>query len=388
MDGVVWEHSRTLLQPTLHKDRISNLGFFEKSLEQCITQIPGDGSTIDVQPLLSNLFIDTAANSLLGHPLGMMGETQLRHSPIDGKKFQKAFMLSLRGCAMRLELGIFAYFLPRSMTSDNWSVVHQLVDYCIDEAFKRKGQANVRDHDSLLDDLVEKTDDKLVIRNLVIQAMMASQDTTPTLIANAIFLLARSPSVWARLREEVATIKPGNYTPDNARKSKLLHHILLECKSYNDMRRISSANHFAVALRLCPVFSTFNRVALRHTTLPTGGGPTKDRPIFVPAGTVVAADFYALHRDKSFYGPNAESFDPDRWQHMQAGPWHYMGFGGGPRACLGKQKALTEASCALIRFAQAFSRIESRDSNPWTGDQKLVAKNVHGCKVALFAAKI
>lgn len=56
------------------------------------------------------------------------------------------------------------------------------------------------------------------------------------------------------------------------------------------------------------------------------------------------------------------------------------------RACLGQQKALAEAACTLIRIAQAFKGIESRDDREWAGDQKLVAKNADGCKVALISA--
>jgi len=61
-----------------------------------------------------------------------------------------------------------------------------------------------------------------------------------------------------------------------------------------------------------------------------------------------------------------------------------MTFGGGMRACLGQQKALAEASCTLIRVTQAFKGIESRDDRDWAGDQKLVAKNINGCKVTLI----
>ena len=63
-----------------------------------------------------------------------------------------------------------------------------------------------------------------------------------------------------------------------------------------------------------------------------------------------------------------------------------MAFGGGQRACLGQQKALAEASYTLIRLAQTFKRIESRDDREWAGDQKLTAKNAHGCKVAMISA--
>ena len=138
----------------------------------------------------------------------------------------------------------------------------------------------------------------------------------------------------------------------------------------------------STALRMFPVFPNLARVALKDTILPTGGGPERRSPIFVAAGTKILADFYALHRQTDLYGENVEEFDPDRWESIQPSPWHFMSFGGGQRACLGQQKALEEASYFMIRLAQMFRKIESRDDREWAGDQKLTAKNVHGCKVA------
>lgn len=98
------------------------------------------------------------------------------------------------------------------------------------------------------------------------------------------------------------------------------------------------------------------------------------------------ADFYTLHRDKEVYGEDVENFNPDRWESIRPGPWQFMAFGGGQRVCLGQQKALAEASYTLIRLAQAFQRVESRDDRDWAGDQKLTARNAHGCQVAMIPA--
>lgn len=46
-----------------------------------------------------------------------------------------------------------------------------------------------------------------------------------------------------------------------------------------------------------------------------------------------------------------DTFDPERWNSVQPGPWQDMAFGGGMRACLGRYKALGEASCVILRLA-------------------------------------
>lgn len=122
------------------------------------------------------------------------------------------------------------------------------------------------------------------------------------------------------------------------------------------------------------------------TILPKGGGPRGDKPIFCPAGTRVVGDFYTLHREEATFGSDPHAFDPDRWNLIEPGPWQNMTFGRGMRACLGRHKALGEASCLLIRLAQNFKRIESRDDAEWAGVVQLVARNINGCKVALIPA--
>lgn len=54
-DGPLWKHSRALLRPTFNKANISDLAPFGTSLELFLKQIPIDGSTVDLQPLLNTM---------------------------------------------------------------------------------------------------------------------------------------------------------------------------------------------------------------------------------------------------------------------------------------------------------------------------------------------
>lgn len=130
------------------------------------------------------------------------------------------------------------------------------------------------------------------------------------------------------------------------------------------------------------------RTALRDTILPTGGGADGFSPIFVPAGSDVMTNFYSLHRDSAVFGPAIETFNPDRWAHIAPTRWEYMAFSGGPRSCGGQHKALMEASYVVVRLAQRFARLESRDEREWMGVVKLLARNSNGCKVALYGEEV
>lgn len=130
------------------------------------------------------------------------------------------------------------------------------------------------------------------------------------------------------------------------------------------------------------------RTALQDTTLPTGGGPYQNKPIYIRKGTKVQASFYALHRDPRVFSPHfsasdVEEFIPERWDKIHPQQWEYAPFGGGQRACMGKEKTLAEASFVICKLAGTFEVLEARDERPWKGRQTLSAKNIHGCKIAL-----
>lgn len=49
-----------------------------------------------------------------------------------------------------------------------------------------------------------------------------------------------------------------------------------------------------------------------------------------------------------------------------------------------EQFALMEVSYITVRLLQEFSRLESRDPEPWRERMTFVCNNLGGCKVALF----
>ena len=71
---------------------------------------------------------------------------------------------------------------------------------------------------------------------------------------------------------------------------------------------------YCLALRLYPIVQGTSRVAVKDTTLPTGGGDDGKSPILVTQGSLVIFHLFALHKRKDFWGPDADEFRPERWQ--------------------------------------------------------------------------
>ncbi|KAJ5737455.1 Cytochrome P450 E-class CYP52 [Penicillium malachiteum] len=130
------------------------------------------------------------------------------------------------------------------------------------------------------------------------------------------------------------------------------------------------------------------RVAAKTTVIPSGGGPDGRSPLLIPKGTGVGYSVYHMHRLRSLYGKDANEFRPERWldQELEDIGWGFMPFHGGSRICLGKELALEEASCAIIRILQAFPglKLPPGTSTVPPGEEKqtltIVVMSADGCK--------
>ncbi|MCJ1458141.1 hypothetical protein MMC28_008512 [Mycoblastus sanguinarius] len=362
-----------LLKPSFSKENMTDLLTLERYLKMVINRIPKDGSTVDLQPLFFSLFLDSSTLFLFGESIeSLSGDTS-----VDAERFLKAFDYAMFGSGFRIALGPFKFLYRDPKWLESCKITHKFAEKYVDKALEYRQASQSRAKDSMPKDhtnrqqhillfaMAEQTDDRTGLRNQILQALMAAQETTAALISNVFFLLARHPITWQRLREEVVSLGDREPDLDLHRNMKYLRNILNE------------------TLRLYPVFPQMNRVALNNTTLPVGGGPDGTSPIYIPAGTMFDTSWYVLHRIPSIWGPDADVFNPDRWDTIKPRAWEYVPFGGGQRGCAGRVKALTEASYVIVRMMQEFHHIESRNKREWTGHVQLTAKNANGCKVAL-----
>ena len=69
------------------------------------------------------------------------------------------------------------------------------------------------------------------IREELINILLAGRDTTASLLSNMFFELARRPEIFAKLREEVATLEGRTPTYQELKNLKYVKWCLNECKS-------------------------------------------------------------------------------------------------------------------------------------------------------------
>jgi cytochrome P450 len=87
-DGGEWEASRALLRPNFIRSQVGDLDTFEVHISNLISNIPRDGSTVDLQALFFMLTMDSATDFLFGQSTDVLGDSGTSGA---GERFADAF---------------------------------------------------------------------------------------------------------------------------------------------------------------------------------------------------------------------------------------------------------------------------------------------------------
>ena len=374
-DGTFWEHSRALIKPTFARSQIADLHLktFDAQVKRLIALIPGDGSSVDLQPLFGRLALDSSTEFLFGESVGSLSSASIAK---DAQDFLDAYNHGQMMIGKRFQLPHWNILTWDRKFRRSCLVAHKFVEKHISRArheMDKVGEKEVSPTRFILaHELVKASEDEVDIRNQLLNTFLPAHEATGVALTNVFFQLARNPEVYLRLRKEI--LESGSY--DTAWTFERL----------KSLRYLQNVIH--ETFRLNPTIGTTIRIALRDTILPTGGGsPVNKTPLHVNKGDVITFSLYSLHRRKDLFGDDADIFKPERWETLRPPHWSYMPFSGGPRVCLGQNLALTEVAYALVKIVQAFKTIENRDPVlDFIEVYKLTTDSKNGAKVAFSRA--
>ncbi|KAH8901148.1 n-alkane-inducible cytochrome P450 [Thozetella sp. PMI_491] len=360
-DGDAWVHSRAMLRPSFTRDQVANLDLTDKHILDLLGAVV-PGANVDLKPLLFDFTLDSATEFFLGHSTNALDKNHENET----SSFGRAFDVAVEAISREVRLVPFSRFMPHSKeVKESYRICRSHARKFVEDAIS-KGSLGVAEENkgrrNFILELASTGMNTEKVTNEVIALLTAGRDTTSALLSNFFFLVARRPDVWSNLR--AGATRFGEETP-----------------SYEQLRDLKYTRWCVnEALRLYPPIAINSRTAVRDTVLPRGGGRLGDRPLHVPKGSRVMWHSYSLHRRKEVYGDDAHEFRPERWETLRPS-WDYIPFHGGPRICLGQQYALTETFLVIVRFAQAFARLESRDSRPFAGSMSLSLASANGVHV-------
>ncbi|KIL67120.1 hypothetical protein M378DRAFT_23065 [Amanita muscaria Koide BX008] len=376
-DGDMWKFHRSISRPAFTRERISDYEIFDRHTKMVISQLKNrlkQGYAVDFQDLMSRFTLDTATEFLFGtcvhslstslpYPHNVVSSIPLDPEPAatsSSEAFSDAFMDALKTITDRQRFG---WIWPlreifEDKTRKPMKIVDGFIQPIVKEALakKRAGKLNEKkreeeasDHleegETLLDHLVQVTEDLQVIKDEILNIMIAGRDTTAGTLTFIVYLLAMHPPVMARLRQEILEKVGPTKLPDQD-----------DIKDMKYLRAVINET-----LRLFPIVPFNARETVNATTWPHPD-PTQ-KPYYIPAGTRTAYSVFMMHRRKDLWGPDADEFDPDRFlddrlkKYMIKNSFIFLPFNAGPRICLGQQFAYNEMSFMLVRLLQSFSSV-------------------------------
>jgi len=280
------------------------------------------GTLVDVPGDMTKLTLETISRTGFGHDFGSF-ERSRPHPFVEA-------MVGTLSYAQRLN-GLPFPALNRAAARRNETDMAYLNDTVDDLVRVRK--ASCGGDGDLLDRMLEtahpETGERLSAENVrrqVITFLVAGHETTSGALSFALHYLSLHPEIAARARAEVDRVWGDAKVPGYEQVARLRY-----------VRRVLDET-----LRLWPTAPGFSREAREDTVL------AGEHPMRKGAWALVLTPL--LHRDPEAWGPDAERFDPDRFDAaaVRARPAHvFKPWGTGARACIGRQFALHEATLVL-----------------------------------------
>lgn len=309
---------RRLAQPAFHPGRLPG---YAQAMSSCIDQVTGswrEGQIIDVPAETMTITCKVTTATLFSNTLPPARLDQLLDdvtTVFDGLYQRMLLIPPLDRLPTR---GNRAYLSART----------RLRDTCDQIIAQRR--ADSVDHGDLLSALIAACDPEdgdrgmtdAEISDTILIFFLAGTETTASVLAWALHLLARHPEIEQRLHAEVDTVLGGAPA------------------THADVARLTlTARVITETLRYCSPAWLLTRTVTADTRL---GGH------LLPAGTSVAYSPYLIHHRPDLYD-QPEIFDPDRWDRERSQPPRHalIPFAAGARKCIGDDFAMTQAILAL-----------------------------------------
>lgn len=351
-DGPFWEHSRALFRPHFARGEINNLNATDRAVQDMLYVLDRQRDAtndlwtkeVDLQALFLRFTLDTGTEFLFGantksQITAMSSSEDRSNDSIDeitrmaadtaggDTTFTEAFHVASTQVAKRAKLARLYWLADSKEARHAVEYLRKFIDHLVDMQLNHKTKKETRSGEekvTLLEALAQNTQDPIELRNQVLFMLTASRDTTAALLSWMFLMLAKYPTIFQKLRNEIVTMFGTVHQP----KEDVTFYQLKKCL-YLQWAMFET-------LRLYPPGPLNSRVAVRDTTLPVGGGPDGKAPIAVRKGQTLNMCVYALHRRADIWGDDAMEYKPERWNGRKS-DWTFLPFSAGPRTCLGSK---------------------------------------------------
>jgi len=328
-----------------------NLEMFAQQWDNMAAKAPSKGfANLDALNWFNYLAFDIIGDLAFGAPFGMLEKgrdyAEVRETPDSPPRFAPAIEVLNRrgevsgtlGCLPSLKP--WAKYMPDPFFYKGVEAVQNLAGIAIARVKNRLDNADNIDRVDLLARLMEGRDEKgerLGREELTAEALtqlIAGSDTTSNTSCAILYWMLKNPHCVKKLQVELDDAIPDGTAVPQFSQVKDLPYLDAVIK---ESMRIHSTSSLGLPRQVI------------------GTGVTVSGHYF-PPGTVLSVPSYTIHHSTAIWGPDASSFNPERWSHLtERQKASFIPFSYGPRACVGRNVA--EMELALI-VATVFRRYE------------------------------
>lgn len=231
-----------MLRPQFEKSQVAAIDQFEPYVQKLISQIPNDGSTVDLQELFHKLTMDTSTEFLLATGTDCLGGDE------EAVKFSRTYDRILKDGMWKDVLGPLYHLYPHREATNAIKFAHSSVEKWVQQAMQIKdatdssGMAKERgERYVFVNELARHQEvDAVRVRDETLNILLAGRDTTASLLSNLWFVLAREPEVYAKLQAEIAQLNGQQPSYETLRDMKYIKYTVQECKPPRLRRSLST----------------------------------------------------------------------------------------------------------------------------------------------------
>lgn len=340
MEGEPWRRQRRLLQPTMHRQRLTEMtkvmtdliGVMCDEWEQKARSNTPLNMVEEMTRVARIVIIDTVLGGVLSK---------------EDDRVDKTVGTLIKSLGTRLWTYKLPNWLPlpgKKEFDDALVTLNETI-YEIIALARKENRENGNDLLSMLlamrDEDGQPLPDKQ-IRDEMVSIFIAGYETTAMAMSWTWYFMGRNPHLYDRLVKEVDSVL-GERTP-----------VMADMGQLNYSRMV-----FQEALRIHPSAWMVPRETVNDS---------KFGDYVIPAKSPLIVCSYLLHHHPDYW-ENPSVYDPDRFdpeKNLEATKTAFMPFGAGPRQCMGINFAMLEAQLVISMVAQRFTMelVDDREIKP------------------------
>lgn len=355
VDGPDWVRQRKtasnlFTMRALRDSMAVTIGKHARVLLRVLGQASRQQQSVDLFQIINQFTMEAFSELAFGiHMNGL--ETGEEHP------FHHAFDTALAALGHRLMKPVWFWKLQRALAMGqegvlirNMKIIHDTVLEFIAQTLTMRNSKTSRDtpdivslfqdHASYTPATAEEEFDPIMLRDIVVNFMVAGKDTTAEALSWFFVSLRDHPEVERKIREEILAKLPDLAKPNTTASMEDVQQLVYLEAALKE------------TLRLFPSVPFNAREALSDTVLVDG--------TFVPKGTMLSFPAYAMGRMESVWGKDVEQFKPERFidpatgKLTNASAYQFNAFYGGPRMCLGVTLAMMEMKIVVASLLPKF----------------------------------